>query len=166
MQHRSSYNLPRKYRIAFSGCSADCAFASVADLGFFAHTNNGRKGFAVYSGGGLGPNPQVGIKIEDFIRDDEIFEVAEAVKRLFDEHGDRSNRHRARLRYVVARLGPEEFPNLYKATRTELRRGGTFPQHSRNTRFRPAFQDSQSCGSRGWQPQAQLGDGVVRNRNA
>ncbi len=124
LQERSSFNLPRKYKIVFSGCAQDCAFASVADLGFFAHTQNGQNGFAVYAGGGLGPNPRVGVKIEDFIREDEIFEVAEAVKRFFDEHGDRSNKHRARLRYVLGRLGPEEFTNLYKAKRAELQKTG------------------------------------------
>ncbi len=120
LQFKSSYNLPRKYKIVFSGCSDDCAFASVADLGFFAHQKNGNKGFSVYAGGGLGPNPSVGIKIEDFIEDKEIFEVAEAVKRLFDKHGDRANKHKARLRYVLKRLGEQQFVKLYKKERSEL----------------------------------------------
>jgi len=124
LQFKSSYNLPRKYKIAFSGCSDDCAFASVADLGFFAHQKNGSRGFAVYAGGGLGPNPSVGVKIERFVPDDKIFEVAEAVKRLFDKHGDRSNKHKARLRYVVARVGIQEFIKLYKIEREELRNVG------------------------------------------
>ncbi len=117
---KSSYNLPRKYKIVFSGCSADCAFASVADLGFFAHHKNGDKGFAAYAGGGLGPNPSIGVKIEDFVGDKEVFEVAEAVKRLFDKHGDRSDKHKARLRYVLKRIGAEKFIKLYKDERAEL----------------------------------------------
>ncbi len=124
LQFKSSYNLPRKYKIVFSGCSADCAFASVADLGFFAHQKDGVKGFAVYAGGGLGSNPAVGLKIEDFITDNEILEVAEAIKRLFDKHGDRSNKHKARLRYVVARVGTQEFIRLYKLERQEVRKQG------------------------------------------
>jgi len=78
LQDKSSFNLPRKYKIAFSGCSDDCAFASVADLGFFAHVKDGIKGFAVYAAGGLGSNPAVSVKIEDFIKADEVFEAAEA----------------------------------------------------------------------------------------
>ena len=117
---RSSFNLPRKYKIVFSGCSADCAFASVADLGFFAHDNDGVKGFAVYAGGGLGPNPGVAVKVEDFIEASEIFKVAEAVKRLFDKHGDRANKQKARLRYVLARVGAEEFTKLYRQERDTL----------------------------------------------
>ncbi|MBL7188743.1 MAG: sulfurtransferase TusA family protein [Phycisphaerae bacterium] len=121
---RSSFNLPRKYKIVFSGCPADCAFASVADLGFFAHNKDGVKGFAVYGGGGLGSNPGVAVKIEDFIEASEIFEVAEAIKRLFDKHGDRANKHKARLRYVLARVGADEFIELYRQERDTLNAEG------------------------------------------
>ncbi len=131
LQDRSSFNLPRKFKLVFSGCSKDCAFASVADLGFFAHLKNEVKGFSVYAGGGLGPNPAVAAKIEDFIEAEEIFEVAEAIKRLFDKYGDRANKHKARLRYVLARVGIEEFIKLYRAERDLLKTEGlpcTTPQ--------------------------------------
>jgi sulfite reductase (ferredoxin) len=120
LQDRSSFNLPRKYKIVFSGCSQDCAYASVADLGFFAHIKEGIKGFAVYAAGGLGSNPAVAVKIEDFIKADEIFTVAEAIKQLFDKHGDRTNKHKARLRYVIARVGIEEFSKMYRTEREKL----------------------------------------------
>jgi sulfite reductase (ferredoxin) len=124
LQDRSSFNLPRKYKIVFSCCRNDCAYASIADLGFFAHKKDGVKGFAVYAGGGLGSNPAVAIKIEDFIEADEVFEVAEAIKRLFDKHGDRSNKHKARLRYVLARVGTEEFIKLYQQQRKIIKKDG------------------------------------------
>lgn len=124
LQDRSSFNLPRKYKIVFSGCSKDCAFASVADLGFFAHIKDGVEGFSVYAAGGLGSNPGVGIKIEDFIKAEDIFIVAEAIKRLFDKHGDRANKHKARLRYVLARVGVEEFLRLYEQQRDTLKKEG------------------------------------------
>ncbi len=126
LQNRSSFNLPRKFKIVFSGCSEDCAYASVADLGFFAHIKDGVKGFAAYAGGGLGPNPAVGVKVEDFVPAEEIFTVAEAVKRLFDAHGDRTNKHKARLRYVLKRLGEEEFVKLYQQQRDAIRTEGLF----------------------------------------
>ena len=110
----SSFNLPRKFKVAFSGCSQDCALASVNDLGFFAHLKDAAKGFSAYAAGGMGSNPCVAIKLEDFIPAEEVFYVAEAMKRLFDQHGDRTNRHRARLRYVLNRLGESEFVRLYK----------------------------------------------------
>ena len=124
LQARSSFNLPRKYKIVFSGCSDDCAFASVADLGFFAHLKNGVKGFSVYAAGGQGSNPAVAVKIEDFVEAKEVVEVAEAIKRLFDKHGDRTNKHKARLRYVLARVGVEEFIKLYQKERETLRTDG------------------------------------------
>jgi sulfite reductase (ferredoxin) len=121
---RSSFNLPRKYKIVFSGCPEDCAYASVGDLGFFAHQNDGVEGFSVYAGGGLGPNPAVGVTIEDFVEAGEVFGVAEAVKRLFDKHGDRTNKHKARLRYVLAGVGVDEFIRLYRQERRELQSSG------------------------------------------
>ncbi len=124
LQDRNSFNLPRKYKIVFSGCSEDCAFASVADLGFFAHIKDDIAGFAVYAAGGLGSNPAVAVKIEDFIEADKIFEVAEAIKRLFNKHGDRTNKHKARLRYVLAKVGVEEFKNLYQKERKLLTLNG------------------------------------------
>jgi len=124
LQDRSSFNLPRKYKIVFSGCSKDCAFASVADLGFFAHIKDGVKGFSVYAAGGLGSNPGVAVKIEDFIKAEDIFVVAEAIKRLFDKHGDRTNKHKARLRYVLARVRADEFVKLYEQERDALKAEG------------------------------------------
>ncbi|GAG95035.1 unnamed protein product, partial [marine sediment metagenome] len=84
----------------------------------------GVKGFSVYAGGELGSNPAVAVKIEDFVADNEILQVAEAVKRLFDKYGDRSNKHKARLRYVVGRIGAEEFVKLYQSERDEISKQG------------------------------------------
>ncbi len=120
LQEKTSFTLPRKYKIVFSGCSEDCALASVADLGFFAKKKNGQAGFSVYAGGGLGKSPNTAVKIEDFIEPEKIFLIAEAIKQLFDEHGDRSNRNRARLRYVLKRLGQDEFVQLYRSYKEKV----------------------------------------------
>ena len=124
LQTRSSFNLPRKYKIVFSGCANDCGLASVADLGFFAGVKDGRKGFAVYAAGGLGGSSRVAIQIEEFIEADEIFEVAEAIKQVFDKHGDRSDKHKARLRFVLKRLGEEAFIKLYTDQRAAVKASG------------------------------------------
>ena len=147
LQDRSSFNLPRKYKIVFSGCPDDCAFASVADLGFFACCRDGKKGFAVYAGGGLGSNPAVAEQIEDFIEADKIFEVAEAVKRLFDKHGDRSNKHKARLRYVLARVGAEEFIRLYRQERDKIKADGLTGQVPRIRDIGKACEPAPSSGN-------------------
>ncbi|HIE53386.1 MAG TPA: nitrite/sulfite reductase, partial [Armatimonadetes bacterium] len=110
----SSYNLPRKFKIAFSACSDDCALATVNDLGFIAKVRKGEPGFAVYAAGGLGAYSQVALKLHDFVPASEIGYVAEAVKRLFDQYGDRKRKHQARLRFVVRALGAEKFRELYQ----------------------------------------------------
>lgn len=114
IRERGNFNLPRKFKAALSGCGKDCGLCSVADLGFFAHERNGIRGFSVYAGGGMGAHSALGVMIEEFVTVEVIFEVAEAVKRLFDRHGDRANRSKARLRFVVERLGVEGFRKAYR----------------------------------------------------
>ena len=109
-----SYQLPRKYKIAFSGCSRDCAGATVNDLGFIAKTRNGSLGFAVYVGGGMGADSRVGQLFEPFVPADQIHLVAEAVKRVFDQHGNRKNRNKARLRFLIEQIGLPRFRELYE----------------------------------------------------
>ena len=85
---------------------------------------DGKEVFEVYAAGGFGSNPNVAIKVEDFVAKEEVFGIAEAVKQLFDEHGDRSNKHRARLRYVLAGLGDDEFKKLYLKYRQTIKSDG------------------------------------------
>jgi sulfite reductase (ferredoxin) len=108
-----SYQLPRKYKIALSGCSQDCAGASVNDLGLIARQSHGGPGFAVYVAGGLGAESRVGVVLEEFVPADEIHHVAEAVKRVFDQHGNRRDRHKARLRFLLEQVGLEQFRQWY-----------------------------------------------------
>ena len=110
-----SYNLPRKYKIAFSGCAADCALAGVNDLGFVAQLRNGRPGFRVYVGGGMGAESRVADLLAEWVPATEVIRIAEAVRRLFDRHGDRRNRRAARLRFVLGRLCVEKFRELFEA---------------------------------------------------
>lgn len=133
----SSYNLPRKFKIAFSGCAADCAFAIVNDLGFIAKVKDGEKGFSVYAAGGMGAISRVGLKLHDFVPASEIFYVAEAVKRLFDEYGNRKNKHRARLRFVLDRMSEEEFIKLYHEELETVKKEGQI-----NFDVRPVPDDS------------------------
>ncbi|AQT67891.1 Sulfite reductase, ferredoxin [Anaerohalosphaera lusitana] len=124
LSDESSFALPRKFKVAFSGCSDDCAFAGINDLGFFAAVRNGNKGFQVYGGGGLGSKPRAGILIEEFISADDFLQVVEAMKLVFEEHGDRTNRRKARLRYVLDRVGDDEFVQLYKKAREHVTQDG------------------------------------------
>jgi len=109
-----SWLLPRKYKIAFSNSPADTSYAEFNDLGFVARLQEGKKGFRVSVAGGLGAKPEVGNLLHDFIPADDVYIVATAIKRLFDQHGNRKNRHTARLRFLWKSLGEERFRQLYE----------------------------------------------------
>ena len=115
-----SFQLPRKYKIACSGCAGDCAGAQVNDLGFVAKTQDGVAGFAVYVGGGMGADSRVGRLLEPFVPVGEALRVAESIKHVFDQHGNRRNRNRARLRFLVDDLGLEKFRELYQTQKAKL----------------------------------------------
>lgn len=117
-----SYTLPRKLKMAFSGCGDDCAAAALNDVGFVARERDGKKGFAVYAGGGLGASARVGRLLLEFVPADEAHLVAEAIKRVFDSHGNRRDRHRARLRFLVEGVGLEQFRSLYESALDEVRK--------------------------------------------
>lgn len=118
-----SWMLPRKFKIAFANSPADTAYARFNDLGFIAELRNGdgAKGFRVYVAGGLGTKPQVGHVLHDFIAAEDVYAVTTAVKRLFDQHGNRKNRNAARLRFLWNSLGEERFRQLYQEQLQQVR---------------------------------------------
>lgn len=116
----SSFHLPRKFKVAFSCCPTDCAGATVTDVGFIAKIKDGVRGFSVYAAGGLGSSSRVGHRIEEFVPETQVHLVTEAVKRVFDRHGNRENRRKARLRYVVIEQGVERFMEYYREALAEV----------------------------------------------
>ena len=116
-----SFQLPRKYKIAFAACNRDCSGATVNDVGFIARRQNGADGFAVYVAGGMGGKSRVASLLHEFIPASDAFLVAEAVKRVFDKNGDRKNKHLARLRFLVERIGLDAFRDLYENELAALR---------------------------------------------
>lgn len=116
-----SFQLPRKFKIAFSGCDRDCPGAMVNDVGFVAKRGGDRVGFAVYAGGGMGAYSRVADLLEPFVPASEAHLVAEAVKRVYDRHGNRRDRHKARLRFLMDRIGFDAFRDLYRQELAALR---------------------------------------------
>ena len=108
-----SFQLPRKYKIAFSGCAQDCSGGTVNDLGLIAKRRDGVEGFSVWVGGGLGSSSRVAELLEEFVPVTEIPFVAEAVKRVFNTHGNRKDRRQARLRFLIRQIGLVAFRKLY-----------------------------------------------------
>lgn len=105
-------NLPRKFKIAFSACEADRAGACTADLGFVAARRGDRHGFRVWVGGGLGGGATVGLELSSWVEADAVASVTDGLLAMFSNHGERVQKHKARLRHLRQRLGDEEFLRL------------------------------------------------------
>jgi sulfite reductase beta subunit-like hemoprotein len=123
LRHPDFHDLPRKFKIAFSGCEDDgaCAVAGIHDVGLIAQVrgNNGtsRRGFKVLVGGGLGSLPTEAAVLTDFLPEEELLPTIEAVLRVFTETGNRKNKLMARLKFVLRAKGIEEFRRLVAARR-------------------------------------------------
>ncbi|MHB1178058.1 MAG: nitrite reductase [Daejeonella sp.] len=106
----------RKFKIAFSSSDADTAFTYIHDLGFIPKViqENGKevRGFKVLFGGGLGAQPAIAHPINDFLHEDDLIPYIESTLRVFDRHGERNNRNKARMKFLVAKLGLEEVLRL------------------------------------------------------
>lgn len=123
--HHDVQDFGRKFKISFSGCkSGDCGLAGIHDLGLVARIQevDGKslKGFQVYAGGGLGAVPQASRLLYDFIREDELLLVSQAIARVFARLGEKKNRARARLKFLIQKLGVEKFRELVEAERKVL----------------------------------------------
>lgn len=125
MGHPDTQDFGRKVKIAFSGCpDKGCGLVNIHDLGFIAakRVENGKeiKGFKVFVGGGLGSVPHHAKVLEEFVPEEELFPVSQAVCRVFARLGEKKNRARARIKFVVAKLGIEEFSRLVREERKIL----------------------------------------------
>ena len=105
--------LPRKFKVNFSGCSTDCGQAMFNDVGVVAATRTREdgsieSGFRVYIAGGLGATPHPALALEDFTSREDLLPTVEAALRVFDQTGNRDNKLRARMKWVVDQLGIEE----------------------------------------------------------
>jgi len=114
LRHPLGRRLPRKFKIAFEGCGgADHVGLPYQDMGVRAVVSpEGRPGFRIHVAGGLGALPQAGFPLESFTPACRLWSTAEALLRIFDRMGDRTNRGRARLKFVAERLGPDAFRRL------------------------------------------------------
>jgi ferredoxin-nitrite reductase len=108
-----AFELPRKLKIGFSASSKNELMAAVQDLGFIATIKDGKQGFKVYGGGGMGKESLLGLKLFDFISSSEVPRCTLAMTELFYDHGDRNNRNTARIRFIVKRLGNKKFIELF-----------------------------------------------------
>ena len=115
----------RKIKIAFSANANDTAFSFLNDLGFIPRKrieiNKEVRGFKVLIAGGLGAQPFIAQTAYEFLHEDYIIPFIEAVLRVFDRYGERSNRNKARLKYLVNKIGLDEFIKLVEEERNALK---------------------------------------------
>src|SRR5215831_8260089 len=101
-------NLPRKFKFAFDGCShQDCVQGAINDVGLRAVIRDGRRGFRIVIGGGLGPLPTEALLLEEFVPEERLLNKCEAIVRVFNQHGNRKNKNTARLKFVMRGRGIE-----------------------------------------------------------
>ena len=108
-------SLPRKFKIAFSGCKQDCALTPIHDIGLLAvKAEDGTIGFRIVVGGGLGSAPRIAQVLREFTPMDEVIPTIEAVIKVFDTLGNRKNRNKARMKFVIEKLGFAEFKRRWE----------------------------------------------------
>jgi sulfite reductase (ferredoxin) len=128
--HPDVQDFGRKFKPAFSGCEHEaCGLVSMHDLGFVARLRDGKRGFMVVVGGGLGAVPHQAKVLSEFTPAEEILPLSQAISRVFARLGEKKNRARARIKFLVAKLGIDEFRRLVEEERKVL------PQDERWTAY-------------------------------
>jgi sulfite reductase (ferredoxin) len=111
----------RKIKISFSNTDEDTALSFIHDLGFIPKIQDGKRGFKIVVGGGLGAQPILAQVAYEFLEEDQIIPYTEAVLRVFDRHGERNSRHKARMKFLLQKIGFETFVELVAAERKALK---------------------------------------------
>jgi sulfite reductase (NADPH) hemoprotein beta-component len=124
LRHPLAASLPRKFKIAFEGCAEDHALASINDLGWRARIVDGQRGFRVTVAGGTSIMPVSGYVLYDFLPVEQMFNVAEAVLRVFHRFGDYEHRQRNRMKFIVKAMGWEAFRGKVEECLQEFVAGG------------------------------------------
>ena len=102
----------RKFKVSFSASDKDTGLSYIHDLGFIAKIENNIRGFKVMIGGGLGSQPRHADILYDFLPSDQIIPLMEGVLRVFDRHGERKSRSKARMKFLLKSIGLEAFKVL------------------------------------------------------
>lgn len=113
--------LPRKFKIAVTGAERDRAAIQVHDIGLHLKKDeNGRLGFTVYVGGGQGRTPMIAKKIRDFLPEEDLLSYTTAIMRVYNLHGRRDNKYKARIKILVHETGAEELARQVEVEFAEL----------------------------------------------
>ncbi|EZH74537.1 nitrite reductase [Aquimarina atlantica] len=110
----------RKFKVSFSGTEEDTGLSYMHDLGFIAKIENGVRGFKVMLGGGLGSQPRHADELYSFLPSEKIIPLMEGVLRIFDRHGERKSRAKARMKFLLKDIGLEAFKELVEAEQNAI----------------------------------------------
>ncbi|MDX6181386.1 nitrite reductase [Flavobacterium sp. Fl-77] len=110
----------RKVKISFSSSDQDTALSYLHDLGFIPKIVDGKRGFKVMLGGGLGSQPSHAELLSDFIPVNQIIPTAEGVLRIFDRYGERAKRLKARMKFLIKDIGRDAFLQLVEDEKKAL----------------------------------------------
>lgn len=114
----------RKFKIAFSNSEKDTALVFMHDLGVIPRIKivDGKeiRGFKVMVGGGLGAQPHHAVTTHEFLEEDLLIPYTEAVLRVFDRYGERNSRHKARIKFLIQKIGIDAFNELVKEEQLAL----------------------------------------------
>ncbi|MCF1435284.1 nitrite/sulfite reductase [Agrobacterium vitis] len=114
--------LPRKFKIAVTGAERDRAAIQVHDIGLHVKKDaSGNLGFAVYVGGGQGRTPMIAKKIKDFLPEEDMLSYITAIVRVYNLHGRRDNKYKARIKILVHETGTEELTRQIDAEFANLK---------------------------------------------
>lgn len=141
MGHPDTQDFGRKVKVAFSGCEQNpCGLVTMHDMGAIAKTRivdgRAKRGFAFYVGGGLGSVPYKAKLFDEFLPEEELLPTMQAISRVFARLGEKRNRARARIKFLIAQLGIDEFRRLVLEERQKL------PPDPRWTEFLASVDDA------------------------
>lgn len=125
MFHEHNRRLPRKFKIGLSGSAADHAQVMINDIGLFAAVRGGERGYRVYVAGGLGSTPEIAHLWIDFLPERSLLAACEAVVSVFFRDGERKNRKKNRLKFLLRKVGEAELLRRFdeEHARIEAERG-------------------------------------------
>jgi sulfite reductase (ferredoxin) len=119
--HPGTQDYGRKFKIAFSGCKDEaCGLIRLHDIGAIGVVKDGKRGFEFYVGGGLGTVPQQAKLLSDFVPEEELLPLCLAIGRVFAKYGEKKNRNTARLKFLINKIGFEEFQRRVADERAAL----------------------------------------------
>ena len=133
--HPMTRQLPRKFKISFAGCEADCAQGMTHDLAVVATRVDGEFGFRLLAFGGLGAKPHEALVVDPFVPEARLLPAIESILALHHRHSDRKRRQRSRIKFLVDRFGADDLVGKY---REELAKRTATPESTPRGAWREA----------------------------